>query len=132
MLGGRIKKSGSMELLPPMIKNGNRYLLCIPLPPWCGRKEYGWYDCNKLNPTARPNGVPDGYMCWAATASNMLQWWIDQNKRYIDMYGDKYTGPDYTYPSGNKQESNIFQCFLDAFPNKAGKEMKVLIGSYME
>lgn len=32
------KKSGSMELLPPMIKNGNRYLLCIPLPPWCGRK----------------------------------------------------------------------------------------------
>ena len=85
------------------------------------KKEYGWYDCNKLNPTARPNGVPDGYMCWAATASNMLQWWIDQNKRYIDMYGDKYTGPDYTYPSGNKQESNIFQCFLDAFPNKAGK-----------
>ena len=37
------------------------------------------------------------------------------------MYGDKYTGPDYTYPSGKKQESNIFQCFLDAFPNEAGK-----------
>ena len=37
MLGGRIKV-WSMELLPPMIKNGNRYLLCIPLPPWCGRK----------------------------------------------------------------------------------------------
>lgn len=85
------------------------------------KKEYGWYDCNKLNPTANPDGVPDGYMCWAATASNMLQWWIDQNKRYIDMYGDKYTGPDYTYPSGKKQESNIFQCFLDAFPNEAGK-----------
>lgn len=85
------------------------------------KKEYGWYDCNKLNPTANPNGVPDGMMCWAATASNLLHWWVDQNKRYIDMYGEKYTGPDYTFPSGNKQESNIFQCFINAFRDEAGK-----------
>lgn len=26
--------------------------------PW--KPEYGWYDCNKRNPTANPDGVPDG------------------------------------------------------------------------
>lgn len=85
------------------------------------KKEYGWFDCNKLNPSAQPGGIPDGMMCWAATASNLLHWWIAQNKRYIDLYGEKYQGPDYTYPSGKKQESNIFQCFIDSFADEAGK-----------
>lgn len=83
--------------------------------PW--RAEYGWYDCKKVNPSG---GEPDGMMCWAASASNMLHWWIDRNKPYIDRYGDKYTGPDYTYPLEKKQESDIFTCFADAFANEAG------------
>lgn len=87
--------------------------------PW--KKEYGWYDCNKRNPSAKPGGIPDGMMCWAATASNMLHWWIAQNKKYIDLYGDKYKGPDYTYPLNKPQESDIFQCFIDAFKDEAGK-----------
>lgn len=81
------------------------------------KAEYGWYDCNKTNPTG---GEPDGMMCWAATASNMLHWWFARNKSYIDRYGDKYKGPDPTYPQPKKQESDIFQCFIDAFENKAG------------
>lgn len=32
------KKVWVHGITAPMIKNGNRYLLCIPLPPWCGRK----------------------------------------------------------------------------------------------
>lgn len=84
--------------------------------PW--KAEYGWYDCKKVTPTG---GEPDGMMCWAASASNMLHWWIDRNKSYIDRYGDRYTGPDYTYPHEEKaQESDIFAHFADAFANEAG------------
>lgn len=86
--------------------------------PW--KPEYGWYDCNKRNPTANPDGVPDGMLCWAATASNLMHWWIAQNKEYIDLYGDRYTGPDYAYPLDKPQESDIFQCFIDSFYDEAG------------
>ena len=86
--------------------------------PW--KAEYGWYDCNKVNPENYDNGVPDGSMCWAATASNLLHWWIAQNKQYVDMYGDKYKGPDYTYPLPKTQESDIFQCFVDSFQDEGG------------
>lgn len=85
--------------------------------PW--KEEYGWYDCNKLNPTGRPEGVPDSEMCWAATASNLLHWWFHHNEAYILKY-QNYTGPDYHYPLPQAQESDIFQTFIDAFENEAG------------
>lgn len=84
------------------------------------KKEYGWYDCNKLNPSASPQGVPDGLMCWAASDASLLHWWFDQNKTYIDMYGDKYKGPDYHYPQPKPQESDIFQCYINSFADKPG------------
>lgn len=87
--------------------------------PW--KKEYGWYDCNKRNPSARPELTPDGMMCWAATASNLMHWWITQNQKYIELYGDRYKGPVYDYPLSKPQESDIFQCFIDAFEDRAGK-----------
>lgn len=78
--------------------------------------------CNKMNPTARPEGIPDGMMCWAASGASILHWWFDQNKQYIDMYD--YKGPDYHWhdsqPSAPKQESDIFQCFIDSFADEAG------------
>ena len=83
--------------------------------PW--KAEYGWYDCNKVTPEG---GEPDGMMCWAASASNLLHWWIAQNKSYIDRYGDRYKGPDYSYPLKKPQESDIFKCFADTFDNVAG------------
>lgn len=93
--------------------------------------KYGWYDCNKRNPSAKPGGIPDGYMCWAATASNLLHWWIDQNMAYVTRYGDRYKGPDYVFHSERtndgglenttRQESDIFQCFIDSFADEAGK-----------
>lgn len=86
--------------------------------PW--KEGYGWYDCNKLNPTANPDGIPDGMMCWAASASSILHWWFEQNKVYIDMYGDKYKGPNYHYPQPKAQESDIFQYFIDAYADEAG------------
>lgn len=86
--------------------------------PW--KKEYGWYDCNKLNPMGVAGGVPDGNMCWAATVSNLLHWWCEHNRKYIEMYGDRYKGPDYNYPLPKAQESDIFQCFIDSFWNEGG------------
>ena len=64
--------------------------------PW--KKEYGWYDCNKSISTGSSGENTDSEMCWAAGDSNLLHWWFAQNKRYIDMYGDRYKGPDPTYP----------------------------------
>lgn len=84
--------------------------------PW--KPEYGWYDCDKLNPTANASGVPDGMMCWAAGASNLLHWWIARNIDYVERYD--YKGPDYTYPLDKPQESDIFQCFIDSFDDDAG------------
>lgn len=86
--------------------------------PW--KKEYGWFDCNKVNPTDAAGGVPDGSMCWAAVGSNLLHWWLKHNMKYVEMYGDKYKGPDYSYPLPKAQESDIFQCFVDSFLDEGG------------
>ena len=38
--------------------------------------ESGWTDFNKANPEAQDG---DDYLCWAATASNVINWWQKQN-----------------------------------------------------
>lgn len=89
--------------------------------PW--KAEYGWYDCNKTDPTnTNTSAYSDGNLCWAAADSNLLHWWFAQNKTYIDRYGDRYKGPDYHYPlqTQNGQESAIFQSFIDTFINQGG------------
>ncbi len=35
----------------------------------------GWYDANKVNPAAEDG---DNYLCWAASASNLIAWWQDK------------------------------------------------------
>ena len=86
----------------------------------------GWYDCNK---TFNYDG--DGNLCWAATASNLLHWWMEQNKEYIDAY-DKTFGPEYDYMSrpseyhrmtaDNQQHSAVFNFFKASFRNIGGWE----------
>lgn len=83
---------------------------------------YGWYDCNKLNPSAQTGGVPDGMMCWAAVDANLLHWWIDQNKEYIKLYND-YKGPNPVFDyekDKNGQGSAIFQHYINTFADEAG------------
>lgn len=94
----------------------------LPLKP-----EYGWYDVNKRNPSNTDYGTPDGMLCWAASASNMLHWWVSINKEYIDKYIklDKYKGPSLEFNfekaiTEKEQESEIFQTFIDSFKNQAG------------
>ena len=53
---------------------------------------YGWYDCDKFNPESDEgrDGPKDGHMCWAASASNSLHWWMYHNRDYIALYDEVY------------------------------------------
>lgn len=81
----------------------------------------GWFDCNK---SFEYKGG-DGSMCWAAAASNLLHWWMDRNKKYIEAYDNDY-GQIYSYPRPEKYEimteenqrhSEVFNFFKDHYPN---------------
>lgn len=72
------------------------------------KREYGWYDCNKLNPTGPEYG--DQNLCWAATCSNMIYWWLEHNANYIKRYG--YKGP-VKYVSD--KDCEVFKFFKDNF-----------------
>lgn len=70
--------------------------------PWL--KGLGWYDTDQFLYN----------LCWAAGASNVIHWWLDQNKKYIDRHG--YNGPkDYTT---EPRSSKIFDYFRTHWPNQ--------------
>ncbi|AYE34025.1 IdeS/Mac family cysteine endopeptidase [Clostridium septicum] len=56
---------------------GSNYTLKVA--PW--KPGQGWYDINKTK-----NGSGDDFLCSGAVAANMLHWWLDQNKEYVDRY----------------------------------------------
>lgn len=46
----------------------------------------GWYDCNK----SYRYDENDANLCWAASASNMIIWWMVNNRPYIEAYTQRY------------------------------------------
>lgn len=52
--------------------------------PW--KEGCGWYDCNKSEKYTEN----DANLCWAASASNLLIWWMVHNKSYIEAYDREY------------------------------------------
>ncbi|WP_066675018.1 IdeS/Mac family cysteine endopeptidase [Clostridium septicum] len=50
----------------------------MKVAPW--KPGQGWYDINKLLDGS------DNLLCSGAVAANMLHWWLEQNKDYIDKY----------------------------------------------
>ncbi|QAS59398.1 hypothetical protein EI377_00350 [Clostridium septicum] len=56
---------------------GSNYTLKVA--PW--KPGQGWYDINKVRGESG-----DNLFCSGAVATNMLHWWLDQNKEYIDRY----------------------------------------------
>ena len=94
----------------------------------------GWFDCNK-SPEYNEN---DGNLCWAAAASNLLIWWMVNNKAYIEAY-DKEFGSEVTstkddrvfsrpsdefkpllYIDGSVNRAPVFEFFKSSFPNRGG------------
>lgn len=82
---------------------------------------YGWYDLNKATPYVGGPSNVDSDLCWAAVSANILQWWLDQNKDYIERFG--YKGPNKFTDS---YTSDIFELYKKHFPNK-GNDLKASI-----
>ena len=77
----------------------------------------GWYDVNKLK-----NGGGDINMCWAASASNIIQWWQD---RYVEagntLPSTAVTGPGTKiYPEGYKYNLALMELYRDLWWNGKG------------
>lgn len=77
--------------------------------------QYGWFDCNKKNPT-EGTGL-DSNMCWAAASANMIYWWLEQNKDFVARYN--YSGPS---EYGNSVDSDVFELYRTHF-NDTGNDV---------
>ena len=96
---------------PPLSEWGYAYTYPYTILGLKWTPTYGWYDCNKIDPTA--GSEPDSNMCWAAAAANVIYWWLDQNKKYVDDFG--YNGPR-LYK--NSIEAEIFDLYKRYFENE--------------
>ena len=90
----------------------------------------GWYDVNKKG--AGDNG--DINMCWAAAASNMIQWFQDRYKAdgnslpagAVDGPGTKY------YGNFNPYELALMEVYHDQWDNSHGGNVEYAIPWYFE
>lgn len=81
----------------------------------------GWFDCNKINPSGI-SSADDGLMCWAASASNLIHWWLHQN-------ADTEAVKNYNGPSAipvDMLHSEIFQLYKNNFTNRGEYPIKAL------
>lgn len=88
----------------------------------------GWYDCNK---TYEYDDAPDYNMCWAASASNLVHWWLVHNRRYIERYDSLY-GSHYDFERPSEEfhapidkdyvgsKSAVFKFFISMFQDRGG------------
>lgn len=89
--------------------------------PWT--QNCGWFDCNKLNARdTSPTG--DGRTCWEASSSNLMHWWLNANRSYVERYLEykRRLNPDFSIPSAypDSKHSEIYQGFKNRFGNKSG------------
>lgn len=89
--------------------------------PW--RQNCGWFDCNKLDARdTSPTG--DGRTCWEASSSNLMHWWLNANRDYVERYLEykRRLNPDFSIPSAypDSKHSEIYQGFKNRFGNKSG------------
>lgn len=84
----------------------------------------GWYDCNK---SFEYEG--DRNMCWAAAASNLIHWWLEHNRKYIEAFDRDYglgnadmrRPEEYTkMTEDNQHHSEVFNFFKSSFIDKGG------------
>lgn len=81
--------------------------------------ESGWYDLNKS--WGEDGFSNDSKLCWAATCTNMIQWWQD---RYVaDGNVLPSTAPNGFIPGRENElfrQLAVFEKFAEAFPDKGG------------
>lgn len=65
-------------------------------------RESGWYDANKkLDAT-------DSNLCWAASASNVINWWQDNYQSTVAM------------PEGTPRGDDVWAAYVNSFTNQGG------------
>lgn len=92
----------------------------------------GWYDCNK----SKGYTEGDANLCWAASASNLLIWWMVNNRPYLEAYDAQYGSsvtvssspqelerPQATfkplyYKDGSVNRAPVFEFFKAHFPDR--------------
>lgn len=89
--------------------------------PW--RQNCGWFDCNKLDAKdTSPTG--DGRTCWEASSSNLMHWWLNANRSYVERYLEykRRLNPEFSIPSAypDSKHSEIYQGFKNRFGNNSG------------
>lgn len=108
-----------------LIENGKTYI-SYNAPFVSGNS---WFDINKASSGSASQ--IDRNLCFCATASNMLSWWLEQNKEYIDKYiqekgniSKKIGSKDYDLyslqtPPDNQEDSKVFELFKHIFANRS-------------
>lgn len=112
-------------------KAGENYKLVVQ-PPVIGQsivfvegvsRESGWYDVNKVG--KGENG--DINMCWAASASNIIEWWQDRYVAAGNVLPDQAVkGPGQTY------ELALMEVFHQQWNNNRGGQVAEAVPWYFE
>ena len=94
----------------PMKDNGQTvYYNSDYVTVWKENENTKFFNVRKLHFVMRDTMAPycynssDSNMCWAMTASNMLHWWVEQNKDLVNKYNPAYNF-SYTKGLGNNEE----------------------------
>ena len=94
----------------PMKDNGHTvYYNSDYVTVWKENENTKFFNVRKLHFVMRDTMAPycynssDSNMCWAMTASNMLHWWVEQNKDLVNKYNSAYNFL-YTKGLGNNEE----------------------------
>ena len=88
----------------PMKDNGQTvYYNSDYITVWKENENTKFFNVRKLHFVMRDTMAPycykssDSNMCWAMTASNMLHWWVEQNKDLVNKYNPAY---NFSYTKG--------------------------------
>lgn len=113
-IGGASEKyKGQMVWSPGVNIQDGDWVLAYPetneyFAEW--KPDCGWYDASQ--------GTFN--FCWAASASNVIHWWLDMNKDNVDKFftlQNKST-PDFSY--AGKGQSKVFALFVEKWRENIG------------
>lgn len=78
-----------------------------------------WAPGKESYPYAHKTHIDDGWMCWAAAASNLIEYW---QQRYQQLTGLSLPEGVPGGSAGSDRASQVFDEFVDKWVNKAGGE----------